>query len=180
MLVSYSSLWVLGALMPGIFRRLGFTARGGTALWGLTDLARVSAFVVLALGVGWHGRRTGLLRTMVLLPTGFVLMLFAPNLPLVLLGELLFGWGAGECYYAALYYAMVVENASVQAGGGHESLIGLGFALGPAAGLVGVALAPLTGDQTTGVLLAVGGLMLACSAQSLRALARAGRRHESP
>ena len=45
-------------------------------------------------------------------------------------GELLFGWAVGEVYFAALYYAMVVQNASVEAGGGHERIIGLGFALG--------------------------------------------------
>ncbi|HYP90435.1 MAG TPA: hypothetical protein VEQ59_19820, partial [Polyangiaceae bacterium] len=38
-------------------------------------------------------------------------------------------------------YAQVVQNASVDAGGAHEALIGLGYALGPGAGLIGTALA---------------------------------------
>ena len=56
-------------------------------------------------------------------------------------GELLFGTAAGFLYTAALYYAQVVQNASVDAGGAHEALIGVGYALGPGAGLVGTALA---------------------------------------
>jgi hypothetical protein len=120
---------------------------------------------------------------MVMLPAGFLLVLAGPalpdalaagRLPAVLVGELLFGWTAGEVYFAALYYAMVVKNASVAAGGGHESLIGLGFALGPAAGLAGVALESLLGSQLAGILSVVGVLLLVCGLAACRSLLRAG------
>jgi len=178
MLASYAGMWILGALMPGVLGRLGFRARTATALWGLTDAARLATFVLLGLWTGWHERRGGLVRAMILLPAGFALMLFAPNLPVVLAGELLFGWAAGEAYYAALYYAMVAQNASVAAGGGHESLIGLGFVLGPLAGLGGVALKPLLSDERVGVLAAAGVLILACSLQASRALLRTEARSD--
>jgi len=48
-----------------------------------------------------------------------------------------FGMAAGFSYTAALYYALVAENASVDAGGAHESLIGIGIGLGPLSGLAG-------------------------------------------
>ena len=170
MLASYSGLWILGALMPGVFRELHFRARSATALFGLTDLARLLAFVVLGAWTAWHGRRAGLLRAMIFLPAGFCLMLSAPNLAVVLLGELLFGLGAGEAYYAALYYAMVVKNASVDAGGVHEGLIGLGFVIGPAAGLIGLALAPVLRGQQRGVLAVAAVVFLVCFVQAARSL----------
>jgi predicted MFS family arabinose efflux permease len=173
MLASYSGLWVLSALMPGVFGDLGFRARSATAMWGLADVVRLSAFVVLGVWTGWHERRWPLLRVMVVMPAGFALMLSGRGLAVVLVGEALFGWGAGEVYYAALYYAMVAENASVKAGAGHESLIGLGFALGPAAGLIGAALAPLLHDKEIGILLVVGLLFVVCSVGASRALLRA-------
>ena len=113
---------------------------------------------------------------MVCLPAGFVLVLVGGNLPLVLVGEALFGWALGVIYYAALYYAMVVKNASVEAGGGHEMLIGSGFVLGPAAGLIGVALRPaFGGSDVVGILATAGGLFLVCVLSACRAISRVER-----
>jgi hypothetical protein len=81
------------------------------------------------------------LLAIIALPLGFALVLFGTNIGLVLAGEALFGAAAGLLYTAALYYAQVVQNASVDAGGAHEALIGAGYALGPLAGLIGTALA---------------------------------------
>ena len=39
-------------------------------------------------------------------------------------------------YYAALYYAMSVGRAKVDAGGTHEALIGGGYMFGPLVGLM--------------------------------------------
>ena len=47
------------------------------------------------------------------------------------------GAGLGIVYYAALYYAMAVGRAEVDAGGTHEALIGAGYTVGPSAGLLG-------------------------------------------
>jgi MFS family permease len=171
MLAAYSSMWILRTLMPGIFSGLEVAVAGATALSGLLDVARLSAFIVLGFWTAWHGRRAGLVRSMVLLSAGFLMVLFGGHVAVVLVGELLFGWAVGEIYYAALYYAMVVQNASVEAGGGHERLIGLGFAVGPAAGLIGVAAAPwFYGEQLVGVLVVAGVLLLACFVQATRAL----------
>ena len=175
MLANYSSMWMLAALLPDIFDRLGFGVETSAALSGVLDVARVAAFAVLGFWTAWHGRRSGLVRSMAFLAAGFVLVLSGGNVLVVVAGELLFGWAVGEVYYAALYYAMVVQNASVEAGGGHEGLIGLGFALGPAAGLVGVAAEPLLGGELAGVLLVGGMLVLLCFTQAARALAAVGK-----
>lgn len=175
MLAAYSTMWILRTLLPGRFSALAVPVSGATALSGLMDTARLLAFIVLGFWTAWHGRRGGLVRSMGLLSAGFLMALFGTNLPTVLAGELIFGWAAGEIYYAALYYAMVVQNASVEAGGGHEGLIGLGFALGPAAGLVGVAMKPLLGGELLGVLAVAGALLAVCFTQAARSLLRVGK-----
>ena len=176
MLAAYSSMWILRTLMPGIFSGLKVEVSAATALSGLLDVARLGTFIVLGLWTAWHGKRVGLVRSMVLLSGGFPMVLFGGNLATVLVGELIFGWAVGEIYYAALYYAMVAQNASVEAGGGHERMIGLGFAIGPAAGLIGVAMKPLLGGEMLGVLAVAGLLLAVCFLQASRALLRIGAR----
>jgi hypothetical protein len=43
----------------------------------------------------------------------------------------------GLTYYAALYYALAVGHAEVDAGGNFEALIGLGYCVGPLLGWPG-------------------------------------------
>ena len=56
-------------------------------------------------------------------------------------GLLLYGAGMGLTYYAALYYSMAVGHAAVDAGGSFESLIGVGYCVGPLLGILGHAAA---------------------------------------
>lgn len=83
------------------------------------------------------GRRAPLWLGALGLPLGFGAIVFGSSLYTVVLGEVGFGVLAGVTYYAALYYALVVKNASMDAGGAHEGLIGLGLVRGPGVGLVG-------------------------------------------
>ena len=65
-------------------------------------------------------------------------MVLAPTWPILGASLALFGAGHGVVYYAAIYYAMSVGHAAVDASGTHEGLIGVGYALGPAVGLAGI------------------------------------------
>ena len=150
---SYTLLFLLTPMLPYIFRDLGFTPGPATAMVALIDLARFLTFFILQRFSGWHGRTSLLVWTSLLMPAGFLLMLVSGHLPMVLAGELVFGIAAGLSYYAALYYAMVMKNAAVEAGGAHEGLIGSGFFVGPAIGLGGVYL--------TGAVTATAGAMAA-------------------
>ena len=182
LLAKYSMLWILAALMPGIFARLGVSVSVAAGLSGLVDLMRAVAFALLLAWQGWHNRTGPIVLSVIALPAGFFLVLFGQGMTAVLGGEVLFGLAGGVVYYAALYYAMVVKNASVEAGGGHEGLIGLGFAVGPAAGLAGVALGPVLGGELPGTLAGVGPLLAACTIGalwSLRAIL-AGQARPSP
>lgn len=178
MLFSYAALYLLAALMPGIFAGLGYGVAAATPLAGLVDVVRVVAFVVMIRYTGWHNRVAPLLLSLLALPVGFVMVLSGANTTVVLAGEVIFGLVAGLVYYAALYYVMVLKNASVDAGGGHESLIGLGFAVGPASGIVGIALAPKLGSQFAGVLVGGTAVFAVCAVGSLwPILRRPPRRH---
>ena len=79
---------------------------------------------------------------------GFAMIVTAMSLPLMLAGFAAFGAGMGIVYYAALYYAMAVGRAEVDAGGTHEGLIGLGYSIGPLTGLISLALASAMSRST--------------------------------
>ena len=128
MLESYTLLFLLAPLMPEIMKSVGFSTASATRAAGLLDVARFACFFGLFLFGGWHGKRLPIVLAIAALPCGFALVLLGPNASLVIAGEALFGFAAGFLYTAALYYAQLVQNASVDAGGAHEALIGLGYA----------------------------------------------------
>ena len=88
----------------------------------------------------------------------FALWLLAPRagecgMGVMLMGLAGFGASQALIYLGALYYAMEVGAAAVDAGGMHEALIGLGYTIGPVCGFaVGLIIAP-TAPHFEGVLL---------------------------
>jgi hypothetical protein len=172
---SFALMVVLSALMPTIFARLGHGVASATPLASVLDAMRFGMFVALAMWTGWRGRALPVLACALALPVGFFLVLFGPNLATVLAGEALFGAAAGVAYNSALYYAMVIRNAAVDAGGAHEGLIGAGIAIGPVAALVGGVVAPHVGGPVAGMLVGVGPVIVATTALTARSLSRLRR-----
>jgi hypothetical protein len=84
----------------------------------------------------WHGAWATLGAAGVLMAAGFAIAVLAPTVSILILGLGLFGCGQGMIYYAAIYYAMRVGHADVDAAGTHEALIGLGYLIGPGIGLL--------------------------------------------
>jgi MFS family permease len=134
---SYALLYVLAPLMPSLLAQLSLPVTLATPVASVLDAVRVVTFGALGALTGWHGKRAPMWLTMAALPAGFLMILLGGSLPLVIVGEMIFGVAAGFAYTSALYYALVAENASVDAGGAHESLIGIGIGLGPLSGLAG-------------------------------------------
>ncbi len=134
---SYALLYVLAPLMPTLLARLALPVTLATPVASILDATRVITFGALGALAGWHGKRTPMWLALLGLPSGFLLILLGNSLPLVIVGEVVFGVAAGFTYTAALYYALVSANASVDAGGAHEGLIGIGIGLGPLSGLAG-------------------------------------------
>jgi MFS family permease len=173
MLASYVSLFLLSPLMPEIFSKLGVPLWLAPGLSSVMDVFRIVAFVTLAWWTGWHERRSPLVLGMLGMVAGVFIVLLVPSVAAVLAGEVLFGFSAGVIYYGALYYAVVVKNASVEAGGAHETLIGLGFALGPVGGLAAAWLTPVLGSLLLGTLAGVAPPLVVCSLVALWPLTRA-------
>lgn len=174
MLSSYALMFLLAPLMPEVFRRLGLGVERATFWASCLDAVRVLTFALLAIVPAWHGRVTPLVVCALGLPLGFAAIILGTSLPMVVFGEIVFGVLAGTTYYAALYYALVVKNASVDAGGTHEGLIGLGLVFGPLVGLLGHGVASAGGTYHTGLLLGALPLVAACWFGSLRSLGRVG------
>lgn len=180
MIGSYALLYVLAPLMPSLLDHLGLSVTVAAPVASLLDAVRVVSFGVFGWYAGWHGKRLPMWLTVAALPAGFLTILLGDSLPLVIVGELIFGGAAGFAYTAALYYALVAENASVDAGGAHESLIGIGIGLGPLSGLAGQLLVgqrvPFTTGTALGPFVALAlttlPIMAVCTLGSLRPLLR--------
>ena len=121
-------------------------------------IVRVVAMVVMWRIKFWHGRWGTLLLGGVAMTCGFAMIVLAPTLAVIFVGFGVFGAGIGIIYYAALYYAMSIGKGQVDASGKHESLIGMGYAIGPASGLIGMQLPQLLHleiAQETGIVFVV-------------------------
>jgi len=170
MVSAYTLTFLMAPLLPGIFDRLQVPVIYATGLSSLFDGVRVLVFYILRRIHTWHGRLVPAFVSIATLPLGFFMVIFGQTLVVVLTGEVIFGVAASLCYYASLYYAMVVGNASVGEGGVHEGLIGLGFSLGPAFGLTAGVLAVPMGGPIAGMLVAVGPVMMLCGSMATRSL----------
>jgi hypothetical protein len=129
-------------------------------------VCRVVAMLVMWRVGFWHGRWGTLLLGGATMTGGFGLVVLAPDLWWLLVGLGVLGVGLGMVYYAALYYAMSVGRAEVDAGGTHEALIGMGYSLGPLAGLLGTAIGG--GAAVVGIVWAMVGLGAASALQPYR------------
>jgi hypothetical protein len=179
--LSYLLSATLAPVLPHRLAAVGLAANESAvaASW------MIARFVVLVLmwRVGfWHGRWSTLVAAAFALTAGMALVLLGPRLPVVVLGLVLFGAGMGLTYYAALYYSLAVGQAAVDAGGGFEALIGVGYCAGPLLGLAGHGLASGAGAEAATVGLAGVVVLLACAAalQPYRQRARLQPRNTGP
>jgi len=172
MLAAYISVFVFAPLAPTIFEKLGCSRQYAPATSGVLDVMRLAAFVSLGLWQGWRGRARWLGLTMIALPAGFFMVILGSNIAVVMVGEMLLGFAAGMSYSSAMYCAMVVKEASVDAGGGHESMIGLGLMIGPLAGLAGESICAATNSFAWGYVTAMAPVLGVCIAAAIWAIYR--------
>lgn len=149
LIASYIVLSALSPLLPIVENKLGVSVHWLTPLASVWLTSRVLMFLLFERWNGWHGRWWTPWTGMTLMLVGFALCMGSPMLPssgitVLISGLCLTGMGIAITYYGALYYAMAVGNAEVDAGGKHEAMIGMGYTLGPLCGLAGVG---LSGDS---------------------------------
>jgi hypothetical protein len=162
--MSYVLCSVMAPLLPHRLAEVGGGTTGGVipALW---MIARFATLVVMWRTGFWHGRWGTLALAACALAAGLATILLAPTVTVLAAGLVVFGVGMGLTYYAALYYALAVGRAEVDAGGTFEALIGVGYFVGPLLGVAAVSLAPAHAGPAT-----VGLVWLATAAGSVGAL----------
>jgi len=129
--LSYVLVNALEPILPARFAAMGIGAGVGALLASVWTAARVAMFILCGWWHGWHGRWRTVVWTAAALLVGFALAASATTPLIAVIGLALFGVGAGGIYVAAIYYAMAVGKAEVDAGGRHETVIGLGYTAGP-------------------------------------------------
>ena len=137
---SYMMVGALSPILPYVLTSIDIAPAAQTPLTATWLMVRLAAVALLAHVAFWHGKWSSLLIGAALLAGGFALVVAAPALWSVAVGLSLFGIGHGIIYYAALYYALRVGSAEVDAGGTHEALIGVGYVAGPGAAMAGALL----------------------------------------
>ena len=143
--LSYVLNAAMNPILPYRFEDLGIDVSWETPAAATWLVVRVIVFVVMWRLGFWRGRWGTLLFGALAMTGGFAVVVTAPSIGAVLFGLACLGAGLGVVYYAALYYAMAVGHAQVDAGGTHEGLIGAGYAVGPLAGLAGAAVGGYVG-----------------------------------
>ena len=133
--VAYIFIGALGPAMPFLLERLRVEETMETPLSAVWMCVRVGAVVALMLLHAWHGRWSTLAAGFAGLASGFALILWSPDVATLVCGLVLFGLGSAVVYFAAIYYAMAVGGADVDSGAFFETLVGLGYLVGPLAGL---------------------------------------------
>lgn len=153
---SYVVSSALQPMLPASCAAIGVPVAWQTIAASAWLLARCAGFFVLSRSEAWHGKWSAPILGGGLIVVGFALTALSPlllpasyapesgphvpALAALLIGLSLFGFGMSIIYAGAIYYAMEVHAAEVEAGGMHEALIGFGYAAGPAMG-VGATLA---------------------------------------
>jgi hypothetical protein len=166
--LSYVLSSAMNPILPYRFEALDVAVGWETPATATWTVVRVLAFVAMWRLGFWHGRWGTLLLGGLAMTGGFALVVMGPNLLTILAGFATLGAGVGVIYYAALYYAMAVGRAQVEAGGTHEGLIGAGYAAGPMVGLGGAAVA-----NGLGIVVAVWTLVGLAGLPAIRPYARA-------
>lgn len=161
---AYIAINTLLAVIPGLAAKFHLSPMLAGFTCSLWCFVRLGMFFVLWFWAGWHYRFRWLATTFGILVASFIGILLAPNLPVLLGAQLLFGGAIGLIYYSSLFYSMDVSDTKSEHGGIHEAAIGLGNCIGPAVGAASIQFLPQntgTGAIAVGILLlcGFGGLM---------------------
>lgn len=140
--LSYLVCSAMIPFLPTLMTRLNIPAESNTSLAAIWLLFRTIGFAVLERSHGWHGRWAHPILALLVMLAGFAMVSLSYvaggaefGKTVLMVGLACFGLGMAMIYAGAIYYAMEVGQAQVEAGGAHEGLIGVGYGVGPAIGL---------------------------------------------
>jgi len=130
-------------MLPALLERLGVEVAFKAVLASAWMFSRFLVFLVMERSEWWHGKWFTPVFACVLMAIGFVWthLLGAGAMPggsrAMIASLSVLGLGIGAMYAGAIYYAMEAggadarDGAHIEAGGVHESMIGLGYTIGP-------------------------------------------------
>lgn len=171
---SYVAVYTLIATMPTIAARFDLSPARTGLVCSVWLFGRLAAFVGLWQWTGWHYRFRFLIGGFVALVVGFVAIVLAPSVGVMVVAQVAFGLACGLMYYSSLFYAMDVGEARGGHGGLHEAAIGVGIFAGPAVGAASLYLRPSSAWASA---VAVTALLAAGLVALLTIWARARRTH---
>ncbi len=99
-------------------------------------IVRLGTFALMQRWHDWHGRWATPALAAAALLLGAGLCVTAGSVAALAAGLCLLGLGVGAVYAAALDATLSAGISEIDAGGRHEAMIGLGYAVGPLAALV--------------------------------------------
>ncbi len=144
---NYMAINTVLAIVPALSVRLEQDVERMGQLMSVWFVARAVAFGVLWKWTGWHYRFGWFASGLLLLLAGFVGVVLAPSMWVLVVAQVALGWASAVLYYSSLFYTMDGSEAKGEHGGVHEAFIGCGIFGGPAVSALaiwatGSALAP--------------------------------------
>ncbi len=141
--MTYAVFTTLCPMLTTMFAEQGVAADYRPILGLGWVVPRILGFLVFGMWAGWHGKWWPAVGGGATLVVGFGIAVLSPQLsaqgmvlPVMLVGLGIFGFGMSMVYSGAIYYAMEVHKSDVEAGGTHETLVGIGYTVGPMCGLL--------------------------------------------
>ncbi len=139
---AYIAINTLIAVIPSVARRLELSTMAAGFCCSTWCFARFGAFALLWRWTDWHYRFRWLLLAYLGLVASFAGVVLAPNVPVLIGSQLVFGCAVGLIYYSSLFYSMDRSDTKGEHGGIHEAVIGVGNCAGPAVGAAALQLLP--------------------------------------
>ena len=135
---NYMAINTVLAIVPALSIRMGMDIESVGWLMSAWLVVRALGFAVLWHWQGWHYHFGWYVSSFVLLMAGFVGVVLAPNVAVLLVAQVALGWASALLYYSSLFYAMDGTEEHGAHGGIHEAFIGCGIFGGPAVSAVAV------------------------------------------
>jgi hypothetical protein len=151
--LSYVLSSTLAPILPYRLSAVGTLPAPESVIGATWMVTRFLTLAFMSKVMFWHGKWSVLVMAGSALAGGLGLVLLATTGGGMIAGLSVFGVGMGLTYCLALYYSLAVGKGAVDAGGGFEALIGVGYLVGPLLGLAGRGVGGATGGATTTVAL---------------------------
>ncbi len=135
---NYMAINTVLAIVPSLSVRLGLGVDRMGWLMSVWFVARALSFFILWHWRGWHYRFGWFAGGLLLLLAGFVGVVLAPSLGVLILSQVALGWASAVLYSSSLLYSMDGSETKGEHGGIHEAFIGCGIFAGPAVSALAV------------------------------------------